>query len=120
MSNNRKKELKLEYKEMKHPMGIFIIRSNSELKCFIETAQNLKARMNSAKVKLQGGMHPYLELQKAWKEKGEANFTMEILEYLEYDEDEAKTDYSEELTLLQMIWEEKLTKEHYEFYQKRL
>lgn len=35
-----------------------------------------------------------------------------ILENLEYDKDESKTDYTEELALLQMIWEEKLAKEN--------
>lgn len=37
---------------------------------------------------------------------------------LEYDKDELKTDYSEDLALLQMIWEEKLLKEDYLFYKK--
>lgn len=120
MESNRKKELKLQYKEMKHPMGIYIVRSKTNKKCFIEATQNLKARINSTKVKLQSNFHPNRELLKEWQEYGEENFTIEILEYLEYDKDESKTDYSDELTLMQMIWEEKLAKENYEFYQKRI
>lgn len=118
MESNRKKELKLQYKEMKHPMGIYIIRSKEDNKCFIEATANLKARMNSSLVKLQSGFHPNRELTKAWKEQGEENFVIEILEHLEYDKDETKTDYSEELALLQMIWEERLGKEGLEFYKK--
>lgn len=120
MSRDRKKELKLQYKEMKHPMGVYIIRSKSDNKCFIETTQNLKAKMNSTTVKLHAGIHPYVELQKAWRDRGAANFTVEILEYLEYEENSAKTDYTEELALLQMIWEEKLSKEGCVFYRKRI
>jgi len=38
------------------------------------------------------------------------------LEKLEYDKDETKTDYSEELALLKMIWEEKLLQRGVELY----
>lgn len=51
-----------------------------------------------------------------WKEYGESSFTIKILEKLEYDEDESKTDYSEELEILKMVWKEKLLNEGIEFY----
>lgn len=117
---DRKKELKQQYKQMKPPMGIFIIRSKTSNKCYLQTTQDLRGVINGAKVRLEGGMHPFRELQKEWKEFGADNFTIEILENLEYDKDEAKTDYSEELALLKMIWEEKLAKENMEFYRKSL
>jgi hypothetical protein len=65
-------------------------------------------------------MHTNKELQKEWTDFGSENFTIEILEQLEYDKDESKTDYTEDLALLQMIWEEKLTEENMEFYKKRI
>ncbi|HYE11453.1 MAG TPA: GIY-YIG nuclease family protein [Patescibacteria group bacterium] len=117
---DRKKELKLLYKQTKPEMGIFMIRSNVNNKCYIQTTQDLRGVMNGAKVRLAAGMHPYKELQKDWNDLGSENFTIEILEMLEYDKDESKTDYTEDLALLQMIWEEKLTKENMEFYSKRL
>lgn len=117
---DRKKELKAEYKQMKPPMGIFMISSEGSNKCYIEATPNLKATMNSAKFKLGAGNHPNKELQKEWKEFGEAHFTLEILEELQYDEDESKVDYSEELALLQMIWEEKLAEQNMVFYKKRV
>lgn len=102
---------------MKSSMGILIVRSNSNKKCFIEATPNIKSRLNSTRFKLNAGGHPNRELQKEWQELGEANFTIEILEYLEYDEkDEEKTDYSEELALLKMIWEEKLNNKGFYFY----
>lgn len=113
---DRKKELKEKYKQMKPRMGIFIIHSKVNNRCYIETARDLKSRINGARFKLVAGAHPNRELQQDWNEYGEANFTIEILDDLEYDKDESKTDYTEDLALLQMIWEEKLAGKNIEFY----
>jgi hypothetical protein len=115
---DRKKELKLQYKQMRPDMGLFIIRSKLSNKCHIEATQNLKGMMNSAQFKLEGASHPNRELQKDWNEHGAENFKIEILEILEYDKDESKTDYKEDLALLQMTWEEKLAHDNMEFYKK--
>jgi len=115
---DRKKELKAQYKEMKPPMGIFIIRSKVNKKCHIETTQNLRGSLNRTKFQLGASSHPIRELQKEWNDFGPESFTIEVLENLEYDKDESKTDYSEDLALLQMMWEEKLLKQELEFYKK--
>lgn len=120
MDKKRKKELIQQYKQMKPPMGIFIIRSKSSNKCYIQTTKDLRGVINGAKARLMAGMHPNRELQKEWNDFGFENFAIEILENLEYDKDESKTDYKEDLALLQMIWEEKLAKENMEFYKKRI
>lgn len=118
MDRQRKKELQLQYKQMKSQMGIFIIQSKVNNKCYIEATQDLKGTMNGAKFKLEASSHPNRELQKEWNDFGVENFTIEILEYLEYDKDESKIDYKEDLALLKMIWEENLTKENMIFYRK--
>lgn len=110
---NRRKELKEQYKQMKPQMGLFIIRSKINNKYYLENTQNLKGKINSTKFKLKSGVHPNQELQKEWNDYGEANFTIEILDTLTYDKDESKTDYTEDLALLQMIWEEKLPDKKY-------
>lgn len=120
MDKTRKKELIAEYKQMKKPMGIYNIRSKVNNKCFLQTTKDLKGVMNSTVVKLRAGMHPNRELQKEWIEYGAESFAVEILENLEYDKDEAKTDYTQELELMHMLWEEKLAKENWEFYKKRI
>ncbi len=117
---DRRKELKEQYKHMKPDMGIFIIRSKVNNKCYIEGTQDLKGTINSTKFKLGFGNHPNRELQKEWKDYGEANFKIEVLERLEYDKDESKIDYTEDLDLLQIIWEEKMRKENIEFYKVKL
>jgi hypothetical protein len=120
MDKSRKKELIEQYKRTKPDMGLFMIRSKTANKCYLQATQDLRGVMNGALVRLSGGMHPFRELQKEWNETGSENFTIEILERLEYDKDETKTDYTEELSLLKMIWEEKLAKENMEFYKKRI
>lgn len=117
---DRKRELKLLYKQTKPQMGIFIIRSKASKKCYIQGTQDLRGVMNGAKVRLGGNSHVFKELQKEWNEFGADNFTFEILEYLEYDKDESKTDYSEELRIMEMIWEEKLAAEGLQLYKKRI
>jgi len=101
-------------------MGIFIIRPKDGGKCYIQSTPDLWGVMNGALARLEGGMHPVKELQKEWSEMGPGHFTIEVLETLAYDDDESKTDYTEELTLLQMIWEERLMGEGMALYQKRL
>ncbi|HEX3033138.1 MAG TPA: GIY-YIG nuclease family protein [Bacillota bacterium] len=120
MDQARKKELISQYKQTKPPMGVFIIRSHVNNKYYIQGAKDLRAVINGAQARLASGMHPNRELQKEWQEFGSEKFTIEILEHLEYDKDEAKTDYSEDLAVLQGFWEEKLAEEHLEMYKKRI
>ena len=117
---DRKKELKEQYKQMKPDMGIFIIRCKDEKKCYIQATQDLRGVMNGALARLGGNMHPNTELRIDWTAKGPDAFIMEVLEKLAYDKDESKTDYTEELAILQMIWEEKLTQEGYTLYRSRI
>lgn len=119
--NERHKELKGQYKQMRPDMGIFKISAAGEAKAYLLATQDLKGSMNGALARLRGGMHPNRELQEAWTALGAERFTAEVLERLPYDEkDEMKTDYSEELNILEMLWTEKLEKENVSLYQKRI
>lgn len=113
---DRRRELKEQYKQMKPEMGIIIVRSKKDNKAFMETSNNLKGYINKTKFQLELGSHLNDELQKHWNDQGEENFIIEILETLEYDKDESKTDYSKELEVMKYIWTEKLAKENVEFY----
>ena len=67
---DRRKELKLQYKQMKPEMVVIIIRSELDNKCYLQGTQNIKGTINSTKFKLEAGIHPNSELQRAWKEQG--------------------------------------------------
>ncbi|NLW90717.1 MAG: GIY-YIG nuclease family protein [Syntrophomonadaceae bacterium] len=114
---DRKKELKEQYKQMKPQMGVFIIRSRSCQRCCIETARDLKGVMNGTVAKLKGGGHLLnRRLQEAWNENGAEDFVIEILETMEYHSEDPQYDYSEDLALLKMIWQDRFREEGWEFY----
>lgn len=116
MSNEKKKELQAQYKQMKPEMGILAVINMHNGKYFLEITQNLKGKLNSVSFQLRSGGHPNKELQRDWVEAGGKGFEIIILEQIEYDKDETKTDYSEDLQLLKMIWSEKLIKENHQLY----
>jgi len=116
---DRKKQLKEWYKNRKPDMGVFYIKSNFNNKCHLVATNDLKGTINGTKFRLDTNNYLYKELQKEWKENGGENFTIEILEQLKYDKDESKTDYSDELEILRLMWEEKLSNDGLVFYKKK-
>ncbi|HHU32638.1 MAG TPA: hypothetical protein GXZ50_08270 [Clostridia bacterium] len=46
---DRKKELKMQYKQMKPEMGIIMVRAKSGNKYFLQGTQNLKGFINRTK-----------------------------------------------------------------------
>ncbi|HCP14200.1 MAG TPA: hypothetical protein DIT32_00180 [Peptococcaceae bacterium] len=112
----RKKELREQYKAMQLPMGLFAVRTADKKKYYLVTTVNLKGKMNSVAFQLKNGGLPNKALQKEYIERGADGFVIEILQELEYDKDESKTDYKEELDILKLIWEEKLQKDGIELY----
>ncbi|MEA4883323.1 MAG: GIY-YIG nuclease family protein [Clostridia bacterium] len=116
VSNERKKELQEQYRLTKPDMGIFAIIRRSSPKYYLEATQDLKSAMNGAEFKLNAGMHPRRELQEDWKEAGKDGFEIKVLEQAEYDKDESKVDYEDDLALLKLMWVEKLTGEAVELY----
>ena len=115
---DRKKELEEQYKQMKTEMGIFIIQNKINNKYLLVTTQNLHGMINRTRFQLKSGGHPNRELQKEWNELGEGNFIFTILETLDYDKDESKTDYSEELYIMELMLTEKLSDKNMAVYSK--
>lgn len=113
---DRRRELKREYKESKPDMGVFMIRSVSTGRTYIEVSRNLRGSLNRARFTLNLGSHMHNELQNDWKVKGEGDFEMEVLEVLEYREGETEGDYAEELDLLRSMWKDKLLEEGAKLY----
>lgn len=116
LSSEKKKELQAQYKRMKPDMGIFAVINKSNDRYYLETAKNLKGGINRTEFSLNFGSHTNKELQKDWQELGADRFEIKILEKIDYDEDESKTDYSDDLQLLEMLWIEKLGKGNVQLY----
>lgn len=107
---DRKKELKEQYKQMKSDMGLIAIINNETDEHYLIPSQDTKAMMNRIRFQLDLGGFKDKHVQRQWKELGEGSFTIKVLEKLEYDKDESKTDYKEDLEVLKMMWEEKLSR----------
>jgi hypothetical protein len=101
-----RQELKEEFKQIKYRMGVFQIKNRLNGKVFVGSSTDLKAAWFSQKLKLDTGMHPNSNLQKAWKEAGGDNFSYEILETLE--EKDNKTDIKKELQIFEEMMIEQL------------
>jgi hypothetical protein len=112
----RKKELKEQYKQLKPDMGILMVTSKANNKRLLVATQDLTSMVNRIKFQLNSGYFPQRDLQQDWKTYGKDNFAIEVLDTLEYSKDESKTDHSEDLAELRAIWEEKLTREGAELY----
>jgi hypothetical protein len=103
-----RKELKEKYKSMKPEMGVFRVQSRISGNCYLYSAKDMKSLMNRYRFQLARGSHPDRRLHAEWSEQGADNFIVEVLERLEYDQDETKSDYAQDLELLRMIWQDKL------------
>ena len=104
---NRKKELKEEYKRNHTPMGVYQIRNLANDKVFVGAALNLSGILTSKKLQLRGGSHPNKTLQADWNEFGSESFVFEVLDELTATEG-ARYDYRADLAVLEEIWLEKL------------
>jgi hypothetical protein len=68
---------------------------------------NLEGPLNRHKFMLKIGSHPNQALQKDWNELGPDQFAFEILEEVKV-KDDSNFNLNDELTLLEMIWLERL------------
>lgn len=105
---DRKKQLKEEYLRNKPDMGIFAVECETENLCYLCAAKDIKGKINSTLFQLRMPSHMNRELQSHWSRLGENAFTVRAVDTLEYDKDESKTDYTDDLKTLLSIWMEKM------------
>lgn len=103
---DRKKELLMEYKQRKREMGVFLFEC-AEGGRYIGRADDPKGAINKNVFQLKMGSHPNKRLQKEWSDRGEAAFSVRVLDSLEYDE-ETKAECAEELAMLFDDWIQKM------------
>lgn len=99
-----KKALKELYKQTKPDMGLFTISFGPETQVYVGFAADLRGVINGTRARLVGGMHAGARLQADFDKYGAENMVIEVVERLAYDEDEGKTDYKEDLEVLQDMW----------------
>ncbi|MGA9364201.1 MAG: GIY-YIG nuclease family protein [Bacteroidota bacterium] len=102
-----KQDIKREYKERKKPAGVFQVKNTANGKVLLGSSLNLEGPLNSHKFMLSIGRHCNEALQKDWDEYGPDKFVFEVLEVVKV-KDDPDFNVSDELTLLEQIWLEKL------------
>lgn len=109
MENKAKtrKEIHREYKERVKPAGVFQVKNLTNGKVLLGSSLNLEGPLNRHRFMLKIGSHTNKALQKDWDELGLDQFAFEILEEVKR-KDDPNFNLKDELTLLEMIWLEKL------------
>ena len=107
MEAKTRKELNREYAGRVKPAGIYQVRNTANGKMLLGSSLNLEGPLNRHKFMLKIGSHTNKMLQKDWNELGADFFVFEILEEVKM-KDDPNFNLQDELTLLEMIWLEKL------------
>ncbi|MFN8412791.1 MAG: GIY-YIG nuclease family protein [Anaerolineales bacterium] len=102
-----RKELNREYQERVKPAGVYQVKNLVSGKMLLGSSLNLEGPLNRHKFMLKIGSHTSKALQNDWNELGPDQFVFEILEEVNIKED-PNFNLNDELTLLEMIWLEKL------------
>jgi len=102
-----RKDINREYAERVKPAGIYQVKNTVSGKVLLGSSLNLEGPLNRHKFMLKIGSHTNKQLQKDWDELGPDKFIFEILEEVKM-KDDPNFNLKDELTLLEMIWLEKL------------
>jgi hypothetical protein len=102
-----RKELNREYQERPKPAGVFQVKNNVNGKVLLGSSLNLEGALNGHRCMLKIGSHRNKALMEDWNEYGPDAFNFEVLELVQV-RDDPNFNLNDELTLLEMIWLEKL------------
>ncbi len=107
LSQAQRAELKRQYLDKPHNMGIFQIRNKSNGKIYIDSTSNLEAERKSREFQLKMGKIVFNRaLQAELREQGAENFVFEVLDTLKIQEPTGQVD--RQLMALKLRWQEKL------------
>jgi hypothetical protein len=102
-----RKELNREYLERPKPAGVFQVKNTVNGKVLLGSSLNLNGALNGHKFTLKIGSHRNKALQEDWDRYGADAFVFEVLDVVQV-RDDPHFKLGDELTLLEMIWLEKL------------
>lgn len=100
---DKRKELKLAYKQNPRPMGVFQIKNRINGKIFLGSSMDLPGKLNSCRFQLESKCHPNKVLQGEWATYGSKAFVIEILETIN-TEKIPKAYWSDAILALEEKW----------------
>lgn len=104
---DKRKELKLAYKQNPPPMGVYQIKNTATGKIFIGSHTNIPGKFNSNRMQLDMKSHPNKELQEDWNLYEPHAFSFDILETIDPTK-VAQENWRKEVLALEEKWLEKL------------
>lgn len=116
--DDRKRDLKNQYKNRERHIGVFQITNTKSGKIFIGTTVNLEVVFNKHRSQLNFGGHPTKELQKDWDELGPDYFSFEIIDEIKPNDD-PNYKYRDDLETLEELWLDRLQPYEEKGYHKR-
>lgn len=102
-----RKEISRQYKAAIQPMGVYQIKNAASGKVFVACSKQVDKIYNRELFQLRNGLHLNKEMQGDFNREREANFSFEVLEYLEPDKEHGY-DYSFDLKTMEEKWLEKI------------
>ena len=102
-------EVVKEYKNSIRPMGIVQVKNIRNNRVYLTASANTAGTINSIRFQLR--METFLPspaLAQDWKEMGEQNFVVEVIDELKPIDDDPAYDYQDDLKALEAMWLEKL------------
>ncbi|MDF2568995.1 MAG: group intron endonuclease [Sporomusa sp.] len=100
---DKRKELKLAYKQTPRPMGVYQIKNHKNGKVLVSGSMNLPAFFNSQRFQLSLKSHRNKALQEDWNLYGPDAFSFEILETIDGDKI-AEADWRDAVSALEEKW----------------
>lgn len=115
---DRRKELKLQYKQNPPPMGVYQIRNQANGKIWVTSTMNLNGAVNRYPSQFTFSSFKIKDLKDDWNQYGPDAFTLEILETIDPNE-YPESDWPAAVAMLEEVWLEKLQPYEDEGYNKR-
>lgn len=106
--NDRRKELKAQYKERKIIGGVYRIINTKNGRFYLNKTTNMEGSHNQFLNSYSTGICTHPCLVKEWNSFGKEAFTFEVLESWEKDAVQSDHEFANDLQELFEIWDEKL------------
>lgn len=110
--NDRKKQLKAQYKERKIIGGVYRILNQRSGRFYLNKTEDLQGTHNWFLSCCTTGICTHPRLVKEWNEYGKEPFTFEVLETWEKDVSQSADEFNADLKELLEIWNNKLPHEN--------
>ncbi len=103
-----RKALTRAYKDARRPMGVYCVRNLQTGELIIGRSVDVQSVLNRERTSLRFGGHPNRRLQQEWTTLGADAFRFEVLDTLEWPEDDPAFDPTADLLQLEAMWRERL------------